>query len=162
MGLRHEPLSALALCGVTDKVPAAPVSSIQGLSEITCRYWRTTTRSARERYEKTPTVVAPSRHAPMPLRSAFFHTLPWPSAWWSSDFALFAPQHHSHCGEQHQGQMYEISQKSPLVAPMFDFKIGFLAKFCVIEGISEIMYIHTYDIFLVSVGSYVRWLYPQG
>ena len=25
---------------------------------------------------------------------------------------------------------------------MFDFKIGFLAKFCVIEGISEIMYIH--------------------
>ena len=45
---------------------------------------------------------------------------------------------------------------------MFDFKIGFLAKFCVIEGISEIMYIHTYYIFLVSVGSYVRWLYPQG
>ena len=27
---------------------------------------------------------------------------------------------------------------------MFDFKIGFLAKFCVIEGISEIMYMHTY------------------
>ena len=44
---------------------------------------------------------------------------------------------------------------------MFDFEIGFLAKFCVIEGISEIMYIYIY-IFLVSVGSYVRWLYPQG
>ena len=55
-----------------------------------------------------------------------------------------------------------LSRKSPLVTPMFDFKIGFLAKFCVIEGISEIMYIHTYYIFLVSVGSYVRWLYPQG
>ena len=27
---------------------------------------------------------------------------------------------------------------------MFDFKIGFLAKFCVIEGISEIMYIYRY------------------
>ena len=25
---------------------------------------------------------------------------------------------------------------------MFDFKIGFLAKFCVIEGISEMMYIY--------------------
>ena len=45
---------------------------------------------------------------------------------------------------------------------MFDFKIGFLAKFCVIEGISEIMYINIYYILLVSVGSYVRWLYPQG
>ena len=27
---------------------------------------------------------------------------------------------------------------------MFDFKIGFLAKFCVIGGITECMYIHTY------------------
>ena len=45
---------------------------------------------------------------------------------------------------------------------MFDFKIGFLAKFCIIGGISEIIYIHIYYIFLVSVGSYVRWLYPQG
>ena len=27
---------------------------------------------------------------------------------------------------------------------MFDFKIGFLAKFCVIEGISEMMYIYIY------------------
>ena len=44
---------------------------------------------------------------------------------------------------------------------MLDFKFGFLAKFCVIEGISEIMYIHTYYIFLVSVGSYVRCLYPR-
>ena len=34
---------------------------------------------------------------------------------------------------------------------MFDFKIGFLAKFCVIEGISEIMYI--YKAFIVTVGS---------
>ena len=45
---------------------------------------------------------------------------------------------------------------------MFDFKIGFLAKFCIIGGISEIIYIYKYYIFLVSVGSYVRWLYPQG
>ena len=35
---------------------------------------------------------------------------------------------------------------------MFDFKIGFLAKFCVIEGISEMMYIYMY-IFIVTVGS---------
>ena len=54
-----------------------------------------------------------------------------------------------------------ISKKSA-GSTYVDFKIGFLAKFCVIEGISEIMYIHTYYIFLVSVGSYVRWLYPQG
>ena len=45
---------------------------------------------------------------------------------------------------------------------MFDFKIGFLAKFCVIEGISEIMYIYTYYILIVSVGSCVRWLYHRG
>ena len=41
---------------------------------------------------------------------------------------------------------------------MFDFKFEILAKFCVIEGISEIMYIHTYICILVPVGSYVRWL----
>ena len=45
---------------------------------------------------------------------------------------------------------------------MLDFKIGFLAKFCVIEGISEIIYVYIYYIFLVSIVSYVRWLYPQG
>ena len=50
--------------------------------------------------------------------------------------------------------MYQISQKSPLVAPMFDFKIGFLAKFCVIEGVSEIMYIYTY----LGIHSYRRFM----
>ena len=58
--------------------------------------------------------------------------------------------------------MYQISQKSPVVAPMFDFKIGFLAKFCVIEGISEIIYVYIYYIFLVSIVSYVCCLHPQG
>ena len=37
---------------------------------------------------------------------------------------------------------------------MFDFKIGFLAKFCVIEGISEIMYIYKY----VGIHSYSRFI----
>ena len=35
---------------------------------------------------------------------------------------------------------------------MFDFKIGFLAKFCVIGGISEFIYIYTYMYILVTVG----------
>ena len=35
---------------------------------------------------------------------------------------------------------------------MFDFKIGFLAKFCVIGGISEFIYIHIYVCILVTVG----------
>ena len=37
---------------------------------------------------------------------------------------------------------------------MFDFKIGFLAKFCVIEGISENIYICTY----VGIHSYRRFI----
>ena len=41
-----------------------------------------------------------------------------------------------------------------MVAPIFDFKFGLLAKFCVIEGIREIIYI--YVCFLVQVDSYVR------
>ena len=57
-----------------------------------------------------------------------------------------------------------ISRKSPLVAPMFDFKIGFLAKLCVIEGMSEIMYIyiyiHSYRRFIMSAG-YHPWGYNQ-
>ena len=36
---------------------------------------------------------------------------------------------------------------------MFDFKIGFLAKFCVIEGISEIMYI--YIIYIFSIRRFI-------
>ena len=49
---------------------------------------------------------------------------------------------------------------------MFDFKIGFLAKFCVIEGISEMMYIyiyvyiHSYRRFIMSAG-YHPWGYNQ-
>ena len=49
---------------------------------------------------------------------------------------------------------------------MFDFKIGFLAKFCVIEGISEMMYIyiyiyiHSYRRFIISAG-YHPWGYNQ-
>ena len=35
---------------------------------------------------------------------------------------------------------------------MFDFKIGFLAKFCVTGGISEFMYIYKYMYILVTVG----------
>ena len=34
---------------------------------------------------------------------------------------------------------------------MFDFKIGFLAKFCVIEGISEIMYI----LYILSIRRFI-------
>ena len=39
---------------------------------------------------------------------------------------------------------------------MFDFKFEILAKFCVIEGISEIMYIHTY----VCILSTCRFICP--
>ena len=35
---------------------------------------------------------------------------------------------------------------------MFDFKIGFLAKFCVIGGISEFIYTYKYMYILVTVG----------
>ena len=37
---------------------------------------------------------------------------------------------------------------------MFDFKIGFLAKFCVIEGISEISYTYKY-VCILSVGNFI-------
>ena len=37
---------------------------------------------------------------------------------------------------------------------MFDFKFEILAKFCVIEGISEISYIYTY-VCILSVGTFI-------
>ena len=37
---------------------------------------------------------------------------------------------------------------------MFDFKIGFLAKFCVIEGISEMIYIHIIS-YILSIRRFI-------
>ena len=45
-----------------------------------------------------------------------------------------------------------ISKKSA-GSTYVDFKIGFLAKFCVIEGISEIMYI--YILYIFSIRSFI-------
>ena len=45
---------------------------------------------------------------------------------------------------------------------MFDFKIGFLAKFCVRGGISEFLYMHIIYIH-ISISSFIcPLLIPQG